>query len=108
MQLTLLKGYLDRTGRRTHFCGYGTGPSSYSQTTGDALTIPGYETYIDDVFPTAQDPTGTYYAQPRPSAVGARSTWSLHWFVVATGAEVANAVNLSTYSLQVSAFGGQY
>lgn len=108
MQLTFLKGYPDLVGRRRIYCGYGIGPASYSQTTGDVLTNPGYEQYWDDVFPTPQDPTGTYYAQPRPSAVGGRATWSLHWFVVATGAEVANAVNLTTFSLQVGGFGGQY
>ena len=70
MQLTLLKGYPDMVGRRRNFCGYGTGPSSYSQTTGDVLAAVGYEVYFDNVFPTAQDPTGTYYAQPRPNAVG--------------------------------------
>lgn len=108
MQLTLLKGYPDMVGRRRLFCGYGTGPTSYSQTTGDVVSAVGYETYFDEVFNTPQDPTGTYKAEARPSAVGGRATWSLHWIVVATGAEVANAVNLSTYSLQVSAFGGQY
>lgn len=108
MQLTLLKGYPDMIGRRRTFCGYGAGPSSYSQTTGDPVSVIGYETYFDIVHDTPQDPTGTYYAQARPSAVGPRATWSLHWFVVSTGAEVANAVNLSTYSLQVDGLMGQY
>ncbi len=108
MQLTLLSGYPDLVGRRQLFCGFGTGPSSYSQSTGDPLSAFQYGGQFDSVFPTPQDPTGTYYAQPRPSAVGAKATWSLHWFVVATGAEVANAVNLSTYSLQVSGFSGLY
>ncbi len=108
MQLQMLSGYPDMVGRRRTFCGYGTGPSSYSRTTGDVVVAPGYEVYFDEVFNTPQDPTGTYYAQARPSKVGPRATWSLHWIVVATGAEVDNAVDLSTYSLQVAAFGGQY
>lgn len=102
MQVTFLKGYPDLIGRRQAFAGSGAGPASYSQTTGDVLASPGYDKYYDCVNNTPQDPTGTYYAQARPSAVGARATWSLHWFVVATGAEVANAVNLSTFNLQVS------
>ncbi len=108
MQLNFLSGYPDMVGRRRIFCGYGSGPSSYSQATGDVLYVPGYETYMDVVFPTPQDPTGTYYAQPRPSVVGPRGTWSLHWFVVSTGAEVSDTTDLSGYSLQVGAFGGQY
>ena len=101
MQLTLLKGYPDLIGRRQAFVGYGAGPASYSQTTGDVLAGPGYDKYYDIVNDTPQDPTGTYFAKARPSAVGPRATWSLHWFVVSTGAEVANDVNLSTYNLQV-------
>lgn len=108
MQLTLLSGYPDLVGRRQDFVGYGTGPASYSQTTGDALQQFQYEGSFDFVEDTPQDPTGTYYAKARPSAVGARATWSLHWFVVATNAEVANGINLSTYSLQVSGKSGLY
>jgi hypothetical protein len=108
MQLTLLSGYPDLVGRRQTFCGFGTGPSSYSQTTGDVLNAFQYGGKYDFVSNTPQDPTGTYFAEARPSAVGAGATWSLHWIVVATGAEVANGVNLSAYSLQVAGFSGLY
>lgn len=108
MQLTFLKGYPDFVGRRKIFCGFGTGPTSYSQTTGDVIASLGYEQYIDIVLEAAQDPTGTYSAVGRPSAVGPRATWSLHWIVNATGLEVANGVNLSAFSLQVAGFMGQY
>jgi hypothetical protein len=108
MQLTLLKGYPDLIGRRQAFCGFGTGPASYSQTTGDVVASPAYERYFDTIHNTPQDPTGTYYAQARPAAVGPRAAWSLHWIVVATGLEVANAVNLSTFSLQVDGLMGEY
>jgi len=108
MQLTCLSGYRDLIGRREVFCGYGTGPTSYSQTTGDVLLVPGYEKYIDTVTEASQDPTGTYYAVGRPSVVGARATWSLHWFLCSNSLEVANGVNLSTYSLQVSGLMGAY
>lgn len=108
MQLTLLSGYPDLVGRRQDFVGYGVGPSSYSQTTGDLVNTFQYGGYYDKVENTAQDPTGTYYAQARPSFNGPRAVWSLHWIVVATGAEVANGVNLSTFSLMVSGKCGLY
>lgn len=108
MQLKLLSGYPDMIGRRRAFVGYGAGPSSYSQTTGDVVQPLGYDTYFDIVNNTPQDPTGTYYAEARPSAVGPRATWSLHWIVVATGAEVANSTDLSGISLQVGGLLGQY
>lgn len=115
MQLTLLNGYPDMVGRRRIFCGYGAGPTSYSQTTGDVLSTVGYEVYWDNIFPTAIDPTGNFYAVPRPSAVGPRATWSLHWYYApgntvggTANAEVTANTNLSTYSLQVAGFGGQY
>lgn len=115
MQLTLLSGYPDMVGRRRIFCGYGTGPSSYSKTTGDVITPIGYDTYLDIVFPTPIDPTGNFYAVAVPSAVGQRATWTLHWYYApqntvsgTPNAEVSNGTNLSTYSLQVGAFGGQY
>lgn len=107
MILTLLKGYPDLIGRRQAMVGYGSGPASYSQTTGDVISIPGYERYIDSVLSISQDPTGTYIGQARPSAVGARATWSIHWYVVATGVEVANGVNLSAYNLQIPLFTGE-
>ena len=108
MQLTLLKGYPDLIGRRMAFCGYGTGPTSYNSTTGDTITIPGYERYIDIVLEAAEDPTGTYYAVARPSAVGARATWSLFWFTASNSTPVSNATNLSAYSLQIAGFMGEY
>jgi len=108
MQLTFLKGYPDMVGRRRIYCGTGVGPTSYSQTTGDVLSNPGYDAYWDMVFVTPPDSTNTYYAIPRLNATGPRATWSLHWYDAATFTEVSNATNLSTYTLQVAGFGGQY
>ena len=88
MQLTLLPGYPDLIGRRAAFVGYGIGPTSYNATTGDVLSIPGK--YIDEVFGGVQSVSGTYTIQARPSSGGPRATWSLHWFVTATGAEVSH------------------
>ena len=108
MQLTLLPGYPDMIGRRRDFVGYGSGPTSYNPTTGDPLSAVGYETYFDIVNDTPQDPTGTYYAKARPNVVGPRATWSLHWFVVSSGAEVGSTIDLSAISLQVGGKMGQY
>jgi hypothetical protein len=107
MQLTPLPGYPDLIGRRQVYVGYGAGPASYSQTTGDVLIVPGYEKYIDCILEAAQDPTGTYYAVGRPNAVGFRATWSLHWFNCSNSVEVANATNLSTFNLQISLLLGE-
>lgn len=115
MQLTLLKGYPDMVGRRRIFCGYGSGPTSYNSTTGDVISSVGYEVYFDNVFDTAIDPTGNLYAKAVPSAVGPRATWALRWYYASTNTlgktantEVTNGTNISAYSLQVAAFGGQY
>ena len=108
MILTALPGYPDLIGRRQAYVGYGSGPSSYSQTTGDVLIVPGYERYIDCILEATQDPTGTYYAVARPSVVGPRATWVLHWFNASNSVEVTNGTNLSTYSLQIALFLGEY
>ena len=109
MQLALSHGYPDLLGRRRVIVGRGAGPSSYSQATGDVLWPPSpYEQYFDCVLEAPQDPTGTYYAVGRPSAVGPRATWALHWFLCTNSTEVANGTNLSGFSLDVAALLGEY
>lgn len=107
MQLTLLKGYPDYIGKRFAWCGYGTGPTSYLQSTGDPLAIPRFQNYVDSCF-EGTSVSGTYFVRALPSAGGPRATWKLKWYVTSTGAEVANAVNLSAETVQLSGFGGQY
>lgn len=107
MQLTLLHGYPDLIGKRYAFVGYGTGPASYSRTTGDAIALPSFQNYIDAIN-GATSVSGTYEVRAVPSIVGPRATWALHWYVIATGAEVANAVDLSAEKVQLSGFGGTY
>ena len=109
MLLKMLTGYPDLLGRREVFCGRGPGPSSYSQATGDIVypqTL--YEKYIDIINEASQDPTGTYYAVGRPSAIGPRATWALHWFLCSNSTEVVNGTNLSGFSLQVTGFFGDF
>lgn len=107
MQLNIQQGYPDYIGRRLAFCGSGVGPTSYSQSTGDVLQPFAFQTYYDSVF-IGESVSGTYYARARPSNAGPRQTWAIHWYVVATNAEVANAVNLSAETLVVSGFAGRY
>jgi hypothetical protein len=100
--------YPEFVGRRAIIVGSGAGPVSYSQATGDpvSLTLPNF--YVDAIPGGVQSVSGNYWVQPRPSGVGARQTWALHWFVTSTGAEVANAINLSAESVQLGAFVGQF
>jgi hypothetical protein len=107
MNLVLLKGYPDKIGRRQAFVGTGVGPASYSQTTRDVVNIPQFQNYID-VLHGAVTVSGTYTVQAIPSSVGPRATWKLRWIVFATGAEVANGVNLSAESVVLGGLGGTY
>ena len=107
MNLTLLKGYPDNIGRRKAFVGSGAGPTSYSQTTKDVLNMPLFGNYFD-VVTGAATVSGTYIVRPIPSAASARATWKLTWVVVATGAEVANGIDLSAERVLLSGFMGQY
>lgn len=109
MNITLLKGYPDRIGRRLAFCGFGTGPVSYTSGSagGDPIAIPGYEYYADAIFGSVSV-SGTYKAEAMPSAGGPRANWKLRYSVVATGAEVANATNLSAETFQIAGLGGTY
>jgi hypothetical protein len=107
MNLVMYKGYPDKVGRRQIFAGSGVGPTSYSQTTGDPITVPQFQNYIDAVH-MSQSVSGTYYARVQPSGAGPRQTWKAKYYVVATNAEVANAVNLSAETFIVSGFGGTY
>lgn len=90
------------------------GPSSYSQTTRDPVYNPGTGDYIE--FPMISETLSkTYRVEFYPLAVtiregapsAAQSGWVARWIVVATGAEVANAVNLSAEQLVFGAFVSQ-
>lgn len=108
MQLTMLKGYPDLIGRRQAFVGTAVGPASYNATAGDVVAAPGYERYIDSILDVSQDPTGTYNGQARPSVAGGRATWTVHYYLVSSGAEVGNGVNLSAFNFTVAGFMGEY
>lgn len=86
-----------------------TGPKSYNATTGDVLNLPNtqYPSCVPGGFLTA---SGTYELKPFPSpstVANIRCTWAFRWYVVATGAEVAGAVDLSAEVVQFFVIGGE-
>lgn len=107
MTLTMFSGYPDKIGKRFAFTANAVGPTSYSQTTKDVVTLPGYQNYIDSIH-ASLTVSGTYLLRAQPSLAGARAAWKFTWVVVATGVEVAGATNLSAEKVIVSGFGGQY
>lgn len=107
MNLTIQQGYPDNIGRKEAFVGYGTGPASYSQTTGDPLAQFAFQKFYDAV-DTAVSVSGTYYARAVPDGAGPRQNWKLKWYVTATNAEVANGVNLSAETMTVFGFCSRY
>ena len=113
MQLTFVKPYPDFIGKRSAFVAYGNGPASYvtggdlvTSATGQALGGP-FDYYFDAIGVDLSI-SGTYYGHAIAAGVGSRQTWKIKWFVTATNAEVAAAVNLSAEQLTIFGFGGQY
>jgi len=100
--------YPEFVGRRALIVGSATGPSSYSQTTGDVVSLTLLNYYIDAIAGVVQTVSGTYFVRFRPAGTGPRQAWSAHWYVTSSGAEVGNATNLSAESIQVGAFVGQF
>ena len=107
MQLTLLKGYPDFVGKRATFVGWGNGPASYSQTTGDVVRLPQPNYYIDAISSGTNTVSGTYFVRAQSSGVGPRMTWALFWYLAA-GGPVANGTNLSAEQIQIGGNCGQY
>ena len=109
MQPQVVKGYEGglSVGQRQKWTYYGSGPASYSQTTGDVISVPP-GVYLDSIEP-CMDTTHTYLLVPYPSTVGStRAVWSFKWYTAAGMTEVAPGTNLSTFSAQFSAWGGEF
>jgi len=112
MQLTLLHGYPDFVGLRCTWCGYGSGPTSLLST-GDPISLPRYNYYIDDIGGNFLSVSGTYDVIGQPAAVGPRASWSLIWRF-ATSGSIASATiagagtgqTPGTYTLTTSGGGG--
>ena len=109
MILTMVNGYPDFIGYRQSFCGSGAGPASYSQTTGDPLTLSNNRRFIDDVASGWKlSLSGNYYVRPWVQVAGERQAWTLLWYVTATNAQVANGINLAAETVVLSGFCGQF
>jgi len=110
MILTLFDGlYPDFVGRRQLFAGTGTGPTVYNSTTGDIVTLNNTRLYIDVLFGGIQSVGGVYTVFARPSAVGIRQSWTLHWFTTVGMTEVANgSAALAGVEIQLGGFCGQF
>jgi hypothetical protein len=87
-----------------------SGPTAYNNTgtaatSGDSLDpkMFGFNNTIESIIDSSLDQTGTYYAFEQPINNGV-TAWRLRWFTAA-GVEVANGVNLSGYTVKLSAVG---
>lgn len=106
MQVNLIPGYPDRIGKRFAWAGFVTGPTSYNPVTGDLLTLPGFQNYIDSCS-FGFDSNRLFMVIAIPNAAGKRPTWVLHWYNI-FGVEVLAGVNLSAVQVQLFGFGGTY
>jgi hypothetical protein len=114
-QLTLLRGYPDKIGRRIVIVGNWTGPTSYVGGVGNGDVILGlpFQFYIDAPLGAALSTDGTTMGIVFPSGIGPRQTWKIRYFTFQAtspdlAGEVANATNLSTKSFQLGFLGGLY
>jgi len=109
MQVTLLKGYPDRVGKRFVWAGFGTGPSSYA-TGGDSVDLGLFQNYIDSIDSSGiLTVSGTYIVRAIPSLGGPRATWKLKWYAASSPqTEVTAATNLSAETVMISGKGGVY
>jgi len=100
-----LTGYVDIWGKHAAGAIDHVGPTSYA-TGGQTLTAARYGLRSLDYVGGGLSNSGTYYAVGKPVGRGAKTTYKLVWFVTATNAEVAAAVNLSAETVRLFAFGG--
>jgi len=87
-----------------------SGPTAYNNTgtpatSGDTMShrFFGFENTIESFTGESLDQSGTYYVIAQPLNDGVTS-WKLRWFTTA-GVEVANGVNLSGFTVKLSAIG---
>lgn len=108
MQLSIPSAYAGgiAIGQRKLYAFNASGPSSYSQTTGDAV-VPPINEYVD-AMPPCMTVSKNYQVWFYPSAVGTtRASWVAKWYTTA-GAEVGNGVNLSAENIQSFFIGGEF
>jgi hypothetical protein len=88
-----------------------SGPTSYvntgvGTTSGDTIShrMFGFENTIETIIGASVSQSGNFQAvdQVVQNGVG---PWRIRWFVIATGAEVANGINLSGETVRLAAIG---
>lgn len=104
------QGFADVFGGRQFNTVDYSGPTAYNNTgsaatSGDTLDphMFGFQNTIQALIAEGADQTGAYKITPQPINNGI-TIWRLRWFTVA-GTEVANGVNLSAYTVKLSAIG---
>lgn len=82
------------------------GPASYVNGTGQKISANAFALLsMRLAHATAIDSTGTWYAQIQWPGPGAQTYFYARWYVLATGAEVGNGVNLSGGKIRFAAIG---
>lgn len=100
-----VKGYVDVWGKHGAAPIDHTGPKSYT-TGGETLTASRYGLRSLDWVGGGITVSGTYEAKGKTIGTGLRTTYKLVWFVVATGAEVTAATDLSAEKVRLFTVGG--
>ena len=81
------------------------GPASYNSTTGEILSAAEFGFKYFQRLDGGRTSDGLYDLKPINQVSGPSATVVVRWYVVATGVEVANAVNLSASAAALLAFG---
>jgi len=100
-----LTGYVDVWGKHGGAPIDHAGPASYT-TGGQTLTASKYGLRSLDYVGGGLSISGTYEAKGKAVKRGLSTTYKLVWYVVATGAEVTAATNLSAETVRLLAIGG--
>ena len=88
-----------------------SGPTSYNNTgtpatSGDTLDPKAFGAFNDIIMVIGEsmDQSGVYLVRAMPVNNGV-TAWKLRWFTASSGTEVANAVNLSTFTVKLAIIG---
>lgn len=100
--VTAVKG--GRFTRKNH--GKVVGPTSYANPGGQTIYANSFGLRAFQSVTASMSVSGTYYGQWQPKSADPNTQAVIHWFVTATGVEVANTTNLSAETLIVSVRGG--
>jgi hypothetical protein len=104
--------YPIHTGNRQVFVGYGNGPASYNQTTGDIVSVSFVPFNIDAVLGLVVTTDGTYIGVPVPvGGVATAATWAIFWYTFSLTntpgwVPLGSGASIATKSAQLTVIGG--